>query len=383
VPPALSNVVAITAGAAHSLALRADGSLAVWGRGMPPPPGLSNLAGIAAGAYHSLALGANGGVVAWGNNRVGQCSVPAALTDVVSVTAGAFHSLALRRDGTVAAWGLNHSGQCDVPPGLSNVITIAAGGYHSLALKGDGSVVAWGLNRSGQCEPPAASFEARALAAGRAHSVAITGTGPLADALSGSALAWQSGGQQPWQAQMRVARDGALAAESGVLAPGEESWLETRVPGPGVLSFWWRLSSPGAEDALELSVNGATVARVTGTVDWALRRLALRSGVSNVRWRHARAAASPEGEAAAWLDQVAFAPAPVPVLGLSLAAESQVAIHLETLEGLPYLLQSAPALQGPLTEWAPVETVIGTGQPVSVLRPLGDSSVVFYRVVIE
>jgi len=64
-----------------------------------PPPGLSNVVAISAGVNHSLALKNDGTVVAWGNNYYGQISVPGDLTNVVAISAGSYHSLALRRTG--------------------------------------------------------------------------------------------------------------------------------------------------------------------------------------------------------------------------------------------------------------------------------------------
>ena len=110
----------------------------------------SRIVKIAAGAYHSLALKANGTVVAWGDNSQGQTEVPDELTvpgTVVDIAAGTYHSLALKSDGTVVAWGFNSKGQADVPDELTvpgTVVGIAAGYQHSLALKSDGTVEAWG-----------------------------------------------------------------------------------------------------------------------------------------------------------------------------------------------------------------------------------------------
>ena len=98
------------------------------------PIGLSNVVAIAAGASHSLALKRDGTVVAWGNNDAGQTAVPVNLNNVVAIAAGYQHSLALKQDGTVVAWGTNNLGQTGVPPGLSNVMSIAAGGTRSLAI---------------------------------------------------------------------------------------------------------------------------------------------------------------------------------------------------------------------------------------------------------
>ena len=205
------QVVAIAVGTGHSLALCSDGTVAAWGRNdfgqlgdnstrqratpvtVNTSPGISALYGktvvaIAAGAYHSLALCSDGSVAAWGYNGYGQlgnnttvgASVPVAVNTapgvsvlsnktVVVLAAGLYHSLALCSDGSVAAWGYNGYGQLgdnttvgasvavavNTAPGVSvlsnkTVMAIAAGGHHSLALCSDGTVAAWGYNDYGQ-----------------------------------------------------------------------------------------------------------------------------------------------------------------------------------------------------------------------------------------
>jgi hypothetical protein len=170
-PPAgLTNVVAVSAGAGQSLALRADGTVVGWGFQPNVPPGLTGVTAIACGHRHSLALRSNGTVVAWGENPDGQTNVPAGLSNVIAVTGAGLHSLALIADGTVVGWGTNRYGQLDVPAGLSNVIAVAAGGdvllgAWSLALKSDGTVVAWGDNRRGQTNVPSSLSNVVAIAA--------------------------------------------------------------------------------------------------------------------------------------------------------------------------------------------------------------------------
>ncbi|MEI6395747.1 MAG: immunoglobulin domain-containing protein [Verrucomicrobiota bacterium] len=56
---------------------------------------LTNVVAIAGGGEHSLALRADGTVAAWGDNRYGQTNIPAGLTNVVAIAGGAYHSLAL------------------------------------------------------------------------------------------------------------------------------------------------------------------------------------------------------------------------------------------------------------------------------------------------
>jgi alpha-tubulin suppressor-like RCC1 family protein len=185
----LSQMIAIAEGHAHSLALKADGTVWAWGQNdvgqlgigtadssvhyVPAQvSGLTNVIAIACGYNHSLALKVDGTVWAWGDNHsgalgtgnTGQPNVPVKvryLTGVVSLAAGQYFSLALKADGTIWAWGSNDYGQlgdastvqhliAKPVPALSSVAEIGAGYYHSLALKSDGTVWAWGANSFGQ-----------------------------------------------------------------------------------------------------------------------------------------------------------------------------------------------------------------------------------------
>jgi len=141
------------------------------------PAGLADVADISAGLAHALALRPDGTVVAWGRDDSGQTDVPVGLGNVVQVSAGAYHSVALKSDGTVVAWGLNASGQCNVPVGLSGVVFVSAGGSHTVALKNDGTMVAWGDNTNGQCILPGNIRFAHYVSAGLTHNVALTDLG--------------------------------------------------------------------------------------------------------------------------------------------------------------------------------------------------------------
>ncbi|MCL2786445.1 MAG: hypothetical protein FWD81_04410, partial [Methanomassiliicoccaceae archaeon] len=201
----LTGVTAISAGDFYSLALTDDGRVWAWGynnssqlgdgtntdRNRPacveiaPDTPLTGVTAISAGNAHSLALKNDGTVWAWGYNYYGQLgngvsgtgareSRPVCveiapdtpLTGVTAISAGNAHSLALKNDGTVWAWGYNNSSQLgdgtntdrnrpvcveiapDTP--LTGVTAISAGGFHSLALTDDCKVWAWGYNDRGQ-----------------------------------------------------------------------------------------------------------------------------------------------------------------------------------------------------------------------------------------
>lgn len=138
--------------------LNANGQCAV-------PVGLGPVIAVAAGAYHSLALKEDGTVAAWGSNSSGQCDVPSGLTDVVAIAAGDYHSIALKADGTVVSWGSSSYGLNTVPAGLAGVIAVSAEGDVNSVLKSNGEVVVWGINSYDVDEVPSGAQGSAWLAA--------------------------------------------------------------------------------------------------------------------------------------------------------------------------------------------------------------------------
>ena len=174
-----SELIAISAGLDHNLALTADGTVVGWGKAdegqIDVPQDLTDVIAIAAGHNHSLAVKSDGNVVGWGNNEFGQTQPPDGLSGVTAVSAGSTHSLALLSDGTVAGWGNDADGQASAPPGNpSDIIAIDAGGFHNLALKSDGTVIAWGRNNFGQTDVPPGLTGVTEVSAGGNHSLALT-----------------------------------------------------------------------------------------------------------------------------------------------------------------------------------------------------------------
>jgi alpha-tubulin suppressor-like RCC1 family protein len=136
-----SNVVAVAAGGDHSLFIKSDGSL--WAMGangdgqlgdgttdggnhftnLPEEIVFSNVVAVTAGALHSLFLKSDGSLWAMGNNEYGQLgdgttddqAVPQEIvaSNVVAVAAGTegFHSLFIKSDGSLWGMGYNIAGQ--------------------------------------------------------------------------------------------------------------------------------------------------------------------------------------------------------------------------------------------------------------------------------
>lgn len=181
----LTDVISVSAGGAHALALKSDGTVWAWGNNEYSQLGveqaspitlprkidnLQNIVGISAGLESNLALAANGQVWAWGGNEYKQVNNTDAikvttpqivnnLSGVVKIAVGSIWSLALKNDGTVWTWGaqkmtIGTDGLEDISDfknltqvkGISDIVSVSAGFSHSLAVKEDGTVWGWGSN---------------------------------------------------------------------------------------------------------------------------------------------------------------------------------------------------------------------------------------------
>ena len=137
-------------GPSNSLALTADGAVWSWGDGdygklghgdqqeQLLPKKIEALAGqrvvaVSAGAAHSLALTADGAVWSWGRGTYGRLGhgdeqdelLPKKVEAfagqrVVAVSAAIFHSLAVTADGAVFTWGKGEDGYLGHGEDLSN-----------------------------------------------------------------------------------------------------------------------------------------------------------------------------------------------------------------------------------------------------------------------
>jgi hypothetical protein len=148
---------------------------------------------------------------------------------------------------------------------------------------------------------------------------------PLPVALNATNLVWTSGGNAGWVGQTNVTHDGAAAAQSGTVTDGQESWLQTTVTGPGVVAFWWKVSSEGDCDFLEFYVGGALQTRISGEVDWQRVAFAVPAGSQTLRWRYVKDVGTDLGGDAGSVDEVVFAPNSTPPV-IILQPASQVVV---------------------------------------------------------
>jgi alpha-tubulin suppressor-like RCC1 family protein len=182
----VDNLIDLAGGYQHAMAIKGDGTVWTWGGNYfgqlgngktslaannGPPimvKGISTVTSIAVGMYHSVVLRQDGTIWVWGDNTYGQLGITGlvnatspvkvtSMSEVIAISAGSLHTIALRKDGTVWSWGRNQDMQLgdgttidSLKPvqvaGLANVTAIDAGDHHSVALKEDGTIWAWGHN---------------------------------------------------------------------------------------------------------------------------------------------------------------------------------------------------------------------------------------------
>ena len=132
----------------------------------------------------------------------------------------------------------------------------------------------------------------------------------LAAALCPS-LAFATGGGAAWFPQTETTFDGVLAAQSGAIGADGESWVETRVDGPGFIGFRWKVSSERFPcDRLEFFLDGAPLTAIGGDgEDWAEVQVPVDgAGEHVVRWSFSKDGSVSEGKDCGWLDEVMWTP---------------------------------------------------------------------------
>ena len=179
-PVTLGNygVMAVSAGASHTMVLKADGTL--WGVGSESGWGYegttgavrikaSGVSSVAAGSGYTMfiktdetlwAMGSSNGYGQFGDGTTTGRSTPVQVASgVASVSAGAGHTMFIKTDGTLWAMGENGDGQLgdgtttrrSTPVQVaSGVASVSAGVGHTMFIKTDGTLWAMGKNGSGQ-----------------------------------------------------------------------------------------------------------------------------------------------------------------------------------------------------------------------------------------
>jgi len=135
----------------------------------------------------------------------------------------------------------------------------------------------------------------------------------LDDAVDNS-LTWTTGGDAEWFGQTSVFYFDTDAAQSGDMpgGTGRSSWIRTTVEGPGIISFYWRVSDLSAVNDLLFYLDGAEKLRCWVYNNWEMQTYSVPTGSHTLEWIYAPVIHA-SGEAG-FLDYVAFASSPAIVV---------------------------------------------------------------------
>lgn len=185
---ALTDWQQVESGDAHKVAIKTDGTLWIWGSDQgqgrlglgadvnyssPVQLGsLTDWSKISAGGAHTMAIKTDGTLWGWGWNTEGEIGVDntdhqlvpiqvGTLTDWSQVSSGFEHTAAIKTNGTLWVWGENASGQLGLGDviwhsspvqvgALSEWAQVACGYQYTAAIKTDGTLWSWGWNPYGQ-----------------------------------------------------------------------------------------------------------------------------------------------------------------------------------------------------------------------------------------
>jgi alpha-tubulin suppressor-like RCC1 family protein len=272
--------IQVSAGSAHSIAVRSNGTAWVWGnnaiatlgdgtavtRSSPVSVvgGFTDWIQVSAGSYHNLGLRSNGTAWAWGSQGFGQLgdgtttlrsspvSVVGGFTDWVELNAGYSHSLGIRKDGTAWAWGINGYGRLgdgtavarsspvSVVGGFTDWIQLSAGQFHNLGLRANGTAWAWGTGSQGRLGDGTSTSRSSPVSVVGGFTdwiqVSAGGAGSLGLRADGTAWAW---GQNLY----------------GNIGDGTTTSRSSPVSVVGGFTDWVKVSS-GSQHSLGLRANG-------------------------------------------------------------------------------------------------------------------------------
>lgn len=138
----------------------------------------------------------------------------------------------------------------------------------------------------------------------------------VGEAVDNNNLVWATGGSSSaltWFGQKSIYKIGGDAAQCS--SPGNSQYvnLDTRLTGPGPLTFQWKVSSESGKDWLEFWLDGVRQDRISGSTNFAQKAYNLTAGSHTIRWKYVKDAAGAAGYDCAWVDAVDYSYVPFAV----------------------------------------------------------------------
>ena len=130
----------------------------------------------------------------------------------------------------------------------------------------------------------------------------------LNDALGNHALSFSDAGNAFWFCQQDYSAPlgGGDAAQSGDITNNESSSFFTQVSGPGVVTFYWSVSSESNYDYLRFYDNNVEKKKISGDVDWQKVSYNVSSGNHTLKWSYTKDGSLYADMDCGWIDYITF-----------------------------------------------------------------------------
>jgi alpha-tubulin suppressor-like RCC1 family protein len=329
----------VSAGDAHTEAIKTDGTLWTWGNGDSGRLGIflisddfvpnqtfaegtnwadtettepEDLYTLSAGGIHTAAIKTDGTLWTWGNGTngrlgngttTGSISTPvttfAGGTNWKQVSAGGNFTAAIKTDGTLWTWGTGTNGQLGdaTLTSISTPVTTFAGGtnwkqvssgtFHTAAIKTDGTLWTWGNGLSGRLgnatltnrSTPVTTFAGgtdwKQVSAGSSHTAAIKTDGTL----------WTWGTGDSGQLGNNDSGPGSNRSTPVTTFAGGTNWKQVSAGGAHTAA----IKTDGTLWAWGLGLNGQIGNGVTGTSPSIDRRTPVTTFAGGTNWKQVSA----------------------------------------------------------------------------------------------
>ncbi len=129
----------------------------------------------------------------------------------------------------------------------------------------------------------------------------------LADAMDQPVLVFTAAGNQSWGPQTTTTHDGVDAARCGSITHDQTSIMQTTVTGPGLFSFWWKVSSESECDYLTFYIDDVRQSgAISGSVNWQQMSYTLPEGSHSLKWIYSKDDSVSSGSDCGWVDLLAL-----------------------------------------------------------------------------
>jgi hypothetical protein len=134
-------------------------------------------------------------------------------------------------------------------------------------------------------------------------------TAGLPEAVDNLGLTFTAGGNATWYLETATTYNGGDAAQSGDINDSQSVYMEASFTGPGIVSFFWSVSSENGYDYLKVAVDGVIQGSgISGAVGWTSNSVSFGSGAHIVRWTYSKDSSVSVGSDAGWVDWIQFTP---------------------------------------------------------------------------